>query len=30
VTAGENILEEIVGESTTQSPTQTGKFLRQE
>jgi Mg2+/Co2+ transporter CorB len=26
----ENILEEIVGEFTTQSPTQTGKFLRQE
>ena len=26
----ENILEEIVGEFTTQSPAQTGKFLRQE
>ena len=26
----ENILEEIVGEFTTQSPSQTGKFLRQE
>jgi len=26
----ENILEEIVGEFTTQSPTQTGKFLRQD
>ena len=26
----ENILEEIVGEFTTQSPIQTGKFLRQE
>jgi Mg2+/Co2+ transporter CorB len=26
----ENILEEIVGEFTTQSPTQTGRFLRQE
>jgi len=26
----ENILEEIVGEFTTQSPLQTGKFLRQE
>jgi len=26
----ENILEEIVGDFTTQSPTQTGKFLRQE
>jgi Mg2+/Co2+ transporter CorB len=26
----ENILEEIVGEFTTQSPQQTGKFLRQE
>jgi Mg2+/Co2+ transporter CorB len=26
----ENILEEIVGDFTTQSPTQTGKFLRQD
>ncbi|MBI3480955.1 MAG: HlyC/CorC family transporter [Nitrosomonadales bacterium] len=26
----ENILEEIVGEFTTQSPTQTGKFMRQD
>ncbi|MEO6975119.1 MAG: CNNM domain-containing protein [Gallionella sp.] len=26
----ENILEEIVGEFTTQSPSQTGKFMRQE
>lgn len=26
----ENILEEIVGEFTTQAPTQTGKFLRQD
>lgn len=26
----ENILEEIVGDFTTQSPTQTGRFLRQE
>ncbi len=26
----ENILEEIVGEFTTQSPSQTGKFIRQE
>ena len=26
----ENILEEIVGDFTTQSPAQTGKFLRQE
>lgn len=26
----ENILEEIVGEFTTQSPAQTGKFLRQD
>ncbi|MFY9259557.1 MAG: CBS domain-containing protein, partial [Gallionella sp.] len=26
----ENILEEIVGEFTTQSPTQTSRFLRQE